>query len=115
VVVVGVLELVEGEPLAAGEQVAVVGGECVVDAGAEEHVPARWGALAEQVVAAPVVGAEQELRVGGVREVAQPLAVVADGELARDLDAGGELGAREGARRRRRGCGEGGDVAPFGA
>ena len=79
--------------LAVLELVAVVGGERVVDARAEEHRAARRGAFALEVVPAPVVGAQQELAVGGVREVLQPLAVVADGQPAGDLDAGGELGA----------------------
>src|SRR3954471_6828995 len=71
----------------------------------------RWDAFAEQVVATPVVGAEQELAVGGVREVAQRLAVVAGGQPAGDVDAGGELGGADRcgrARARRRGCGDGG-------
>ena len=66
VVAVGVVELVERERLAVLEQLAVVGGEGVVDAAAEEHGGARRRAFALEVVPAPVLRAEQEAAVGGV-------------------------------------------------
>src|SRR5204862_3964187 len=59
-VAVGVAELVECECLVAFEPVAVVEGEGVVDAAAEEHRAVGGEALAEQVVPAPVLRAQQE-------------------------------------------------------
>jgi hypothetical protein len=49
------VELVEAERVAVRELVAVVGGEGVVDAGAQEHGAAGRGAFAFEVVAAPVL------------------------------------------------------------
>src|SRR5204863_7294930 len=79
----GVAHLLERDRLAALEPQAVVDGEHVVDARAEEHRPAGGGALAEQVVAAPVLRAQQEAAVGGGGEVAQRLAVQAYRQMAR--------------------------------
>ena len=63
----GVLELVDGEPLAVLEDVPVVDRDRVVDLAAEEHRSARRGLLPEHVAPAPVLWAEDEAVVARVR------------------------------------------------
>src|ERR1019366_492348 len=74
-VAVGVLELVEVEPLAVVEDSLVVEADRVVDASAEEHRSGGCRSFAEHVAPSPVLGAKRETVVARVRQVLKRLSV----------------------------------------